>query len=477
MMKRVFRLIILIVLALAAWKLVKHYDIDVKSWGQKGWGWVTEKVEEIGSAIAQDDGVEESSLAVRPEGPKQERGTESAYRSDAIVTERRHVTEPGTMTPENGISHRRTLTSAGPAVSDQSEKDDEDGWKTAVREERTDVSSKSMEEEYEPAARKQEKGWPPDNTDWVKAAVKRYSPDTWYMLMQYDGLPEKAKAREKSGGVTSTSKSVGTFHYLEGEDRLALLVSMETNVHEMAHAYFRQNVYRYASEEGLLLDWESAEGYLYVSPGEGYFVSCPKAWLFPSRELMAEIPAGLRTFRFDPYIDGNTSTQEEGVIGLLNELHAYYQGAKYMFNVLEPFRMVEGSDAAGLFTWVHQTQSAMTAYYEVNFFIMEYLLYMKRHYPGDYARLTKDTSFPVAYGAVRSAYEGLLQRYMNTISAEVDRLNASGKVEASIRDGHLWIKEKGSLTSHGTPIFSEDREKLLEVPDSGRYDDLAGEYL
>jgi hypothetical protein len=34
----------------------------------------------------------------------------------------------------------------------------------------------------------------------------------------------------------------------------------------------------------------------------------------------AVIPRNLRTFRFDTYVDGITSTQSEGVIGLLNEL-------------------------------------------------------------------------------------------------------------------------------------------------------------
>ena len=156
--------------------------------------------------------------------------------------------------------------------------------------------------------------------------TEKLSPDSWYLLMQYDKLPSEVATKSVSGSSLSTRKSASTFEYLSGRSKTELLQSMGTNVHEIAHGYFRQNTYKYAKENGILMNWDNSESFFLVSPTLSYFISFPNKSLFPSRELIKVIPENLRTFRFDTYIDGTSSTQSEGVIGLLNEMHAYYLG-------------------------------------------------------------------------------------------------------------------------------------------------------
>ncbi len=312
--------------------------------------------------------------------------------------------------------------------------------------------------------------------EWVKDVTKEYSPDSWELLMRYESLPERIEADATGGRIAETEKSVGTFNYLEGRSRSELLLSMATNIHEIAHAYGDQNIFNYARENRIELDMNKAEQFFYYSPVRSFFISFPMKSLFPSKELKAAIPKSLRTFRFGTYIDGVTSTQSEGVIGLLNELHAYYLESKYSFEMLEPYKIVKGSDASGLFEWVHNTQSKMTAFFEFDFFIKEYLLYMKRKYPAKYTELSKYRPFTEAYSAIRTSYKELTEKYLRKIRTEMASLNSSGKAKVSLENSDLWVREGNSRTSIGTSVFSKDREILMPLLNSDHYRELINDF-
>jgi hypothetical protein len=312
--------------------------------------------------------------------------------------------------------------------------------------------------------------------EWVKEITRKYSPDSWDLLMHYESLPEKMEAESTDGRMATTEKSVGTFFYLEGKSKLDLLASMATNVHEIAHAYCGLNIFRHARENGLKLDMNKAEEFFYFSPGRSFFISFPLRSLFPSRELKASIPKPLRTFRYDTYINGITSTQSEGVIGLLNELHSYYLESKFCLEMLEPYKTAEGSEAWGLFEWVHNTQSKMTAFYEFDYFIKEYFLLMKHKYPSRYNELKRYRPFVEAYNDIRKSYEELVSNYLLKIKSEIAKLNSSGKAEVTLEGYDLWVREGSSDSSTGTPVFSKDLEVLAPVLESDRYKEIMDDF-
>jgi hypothetical protein len=312
--------------------------------------------------------------------------------------------------------------------------------------------------------------------EWIKDQTRKYSPDSWDLLMQYESLPEKMEAEAADGRIATTEKSVGTFYYLEGRSKIDLISSMATNVHEIAHAYCGLNIFRHANENGLKLDINKAEEFFYFSPERSFFVSFPLKSLFPSRELKTVIPRNLRTFRFDTYIDGITSTQSEGVIGLLNELHSYYLESKFCLEMLESYITAEGSEASGLFEWVHNAQSKMTAFYEFDYFIREYLLLMKRKYPVRYNELRSYRPFTEAYRAIRTSYVELVNEYLQKIKTEMAAMNSSGKAEVALEGTNLWVREGNSDTSAGTPVFSKDFEILAPVLESDRYQEIVDDF-
>jgi hypothetical protein len=219
-----------------------------------------------------------------------------------------------------------------------------------------------------------------------------------------------------------------------------------------------------------------AEEFFYFSPGRSFFISFPLRSLFPSRELKASIPKPLRTFRYDTYINGITSTQSEGVIGLLNELHSYYLESKFCLEMLEPYKTAEGSEAWGLFEWVHNTQSKMTAFYEFDYFIKEYFLLMKHKYPSRYNELKRYRPFVEAYNDIRKSYEELVSNYLLKIKSEIAKLNSSGKAEVTLEGYDLWVREGSSDSSTGTPVFSKDLEVLAPVLESDRYKEIMDDF-
>jgi hypothetical protein len=157
-------------------------------------------------------------------------------------------------------------------------------------------------------------------------------------------------------------------------------------------------------------------------------------------------------------------------------LHSYYLESKFCFEMLEPYKIAEGSDASGFFEWVRNTQSKMTAFFEFDFFIREYLLHMKRKYISEYKELRNNRPFTEAYSAISTSYEELINKYLQKINIEMASLNSSGKVEVSLDGNDLWVREGNSDTSIGTPVFSADREILMPVLESNRYQEIIADF-
>ena len=120
------------------------------------------------------------------------------------------------------------------------------------------------------------------NLTWIKECVKKYSPGAWFMLTEYEKLPESTEIPTTDDAIATAQKAVETFQYLRGRSRIDLLASMETNVHEITHAYFDQNVYRFLRDNKLKLNTANAQGYIYISPSKYFYVTFPLKTMFPS---------------------------------------------------------------------------------------------------------------------------------------------------------------------------------------------------
>lgn len=311
-----------------------------------------------------------------------------------------------------------------------------------------------------------------ENMQWVREVTERYAPTAWNLLMLYDALPSYQEVESVDEMVMTTRKTASTFAYMDGGSATDLLGEMATNVHEIAHGYCSQYVFSHARENGLKMNWDDANLAYYLSPARIYMITFPKASLFPSAELVSEIPRDLRTFRFDTYVNGMTSTQSEGVLGLLNEFHAYYLGSECGYDLLDAYILAEGSVAMGFLEWIRSLQSTMTAYWEFDFFIKEYLLHMSTRYPEDYSLLVSRGEFADAYRGFRKAYGDLVNKYVARITETSDRLEASGEAEVTIQDVMVWINYTGDSHKQGVTFFDDAKAILEPVINSHRYDNI-----
>ena len=71
----------------------------------------------------------------------------------------------------------------------------------------------------------------------------------------------------------------------------------------------------------------------------------------------------------------------QGIIGLLNKLHAYYLGSKFSYEMYPAYVEAAGDRFNGLLLWIRKSQSSMDALFEFSYYIFEYLLKMQRDYP------------------------------------------------------------------------------------------------
>jgi hypothetical protein len=291
-------------------------------------------------------------------------------------------------------------------------------------------------------------------TSWILDRMQSYSPSSVQLLKSYDKLPRQLEIN-RGGTVISSSKTTDALYYLDDSNYESALISMSTNVHEIGHAYggllhFAQLMSCNCDQT---IEFEDIQQGFYHAPGEEYWIDIEEEYIFPSNALSETIPYELQTFRYDTYIEGNNSTQGDGVIGLLDELNAYYLGSKYHYDMLPVYKEVFGSDY--LDQWVMNSASEMTAFFEFDFFIKEYLLYAKNYAPATYTYLKNSLAFRKAYQTTHAKYRQLTNAYVTKIEAE--------KTMAEL--------------NYDSPFWEDDYPRLKERLDSGIYRGIELDFL
>ena len=311
---------------------------------------------------------------------------------------------------------------------------------------------------------------------WVKDATRTVSPYSWHLLMQYDALPPVCQSVLACGRVMEMAKPAETFHYLSGDNVFDVICRMSSNIHEISHSYSRLNMFRYAWENEITLEMKDEGRLIYLSPAESYLVTFPREYLFPSARLEKAIPEDRRTLRYNTYINGNTSTQVHGVLALLDELNAYFLGSRFRYEMLEAYKIAGNTPAEGFFEWVADAQGTMGAFFEMDYFILEYLLFMKSNFPRYYDVLRSNKSFAGAWWSIRTSYSNLVAGYFQTIKHENQVINDSGEYTMGIKNDRLRMSRTGSGSTSSRLIISNAMDILLPVLKSDRFRDIEEDF-
>jgi len=158
-------------------------------------------------------------------------------------------------------------------------------------------------------------------------------------------------------------------------------------------------------------------------------------------------PAELRTFRWEMYVspDSILDSNTKGAYGLLNELGAYYYGYKtaadcqgYLIDYLN----VNGYSQDLVFGYLASVSDALS-FYEFKFWTLEYLIYLKEHFPEHYRDFLANGPYLEAFVYFHDCFEELVERIIpEKNKVLLDMVNGLG-IKGWEDDEAVWIGKNG----------------------------------
>lgn len=252
----------------------------------------------------------------------------------------------------------------------------------------------------------------------VLELLRAYDPRGYEIVISATNQKSKYDFSYCGGGVITVSHSGSILAYIDIYTEKGILEDISTVVHELTHAYVG-HPYDEMVKNRLCTDKD-----YHVYPLSNQLILVPINQTFPSKMLASYIPPDKRTFRYSDYITGTSSTQSEGVYGLLDEWHAYYRGAFTWFQLRNYYlnQIKNPQDWIGYFSDIYE----LTAYYEFKYFILTYLLYAKKNQPRIYEQIINNESFKKVFNYVDTEYGRLISDYIRFRDSLLTELKNSG---------------------------------------------------
>lgn len=182
--------------------------------------------------------------------------------------------------------------------------------------------------------------------------------------------------------------------------------------------------------------------------------------VFNSNELNTFVAkdAQDKIFRYDTYVGdaSNTSSQVNGIYGMIDEFSAYYHGTKAFLELrkyYETFAPYKTQPKIWLDEYLGHPQSYIYAYDEFRLFISWYLRYAQKKHPTEYQRFMADQNLRLAFTLLDDLFKGLVNEYFDIRKDIIDKLTAAGH-ELKLDKEYLYIytRKNGSVSGSGTGV-------------------------
>jgi hypothetical protein len=308
-----------------------------------------------------------------------------------------------------------------------------------------------------------------NNINWAVEQLKVLSPDEYQILHCYDQLPEKFSVKTDMGTLSSY-KSGSTLQFMHEGDKVSCLMNIETDVHEVNHMITSAYPYEYCRIHNRVLT-EKNMYYFYIGKGNDT-VLFSNVDFFPSQNIISEIPDTIRTFRFSTYIEGDLSTQDDGLLGLLDEYNSYHHSMTTTWELRNAYLTGSKDKVKGYITWMGSLNTLVQAYYEFRFFILEYLRYAKLNAPDVYEQIKDETGLITVFNQITVSYRAILSNHENEIAenGQVYWQKLGYKAYIDDKREFYFIGKDGAAT--GFQVKMDDKDKLDPLLQSHRYDEL-----
>ncbi len=282
----------------------------------------------------------------------------------------------------------------------------------------------------------------------ILRVLQQYSPTGYEIVHASETFPSSYTL----GGFTINMPSTGDFMmYYDGN----VGSSINTIVHEMCHHYSSMQTYVMMEERGNY-DWN--KHYIcYYTGGSTILVMFGD--VFPAKEINAIAPPAIKTDRYETYVypsEAQMSTQIEGVLGLLDEFNAYYQGTKSAFELYDYYLNETQGTPANWLEYFQEVFGTFYAYAEFKLFILNYMIYAKSKHTAVYNALMSNNDFKKAFVTVDENWQELIAAIFQR-KAELIRY---------LRDERGYrVDESGEflmINGSGRSLFMEEYNKLMQ---------------
>ncbi len=263
--------------------------------------------------------------------------------------------------------------------------------------------------------------------------------------------------------------------YTSGETAPGHLANFSTVIHEAQHGYENQECGG---------TWECTGIYL----GDGIHIAVMHGLVYDTRELDKVLPDAdvyrEEIFRYDPYIfseDGlEISSHTDGIYGLLEEMNAYYLGARATLETWAWFEREYGYQDCDL--WIDGPLTApgddFLALHQFRLFLAWYIENAKARHPKVYEDIMENGELRVAFTLLERRFEAKEREYRELIPVTVEKLRAAGANVSADEDGFIrkhWESE-GLTYSTGSGTELDEANYCRELLAGSNWEKLLGEF-
>lgn len=277
--------------------------------------------------------------------------------------------------------------------------------------------------------------------------LKRYSPSGYAIVYAIDTYPSTVMVNGYPVFV-----SISPFDTML---KKSLPIGLSTVVHEECHNYsgFMARLLfpsdRNVPPDNCSICYDTGSGTVLVKYGR----------MFPAAEMDGTAPEAIKDFRYRTYVSPSTpsqSTQQSGIIGLLDEYNAYYHGTQTAYDLYDYYKNESEGTPAEWLEYFDDVYGTAFAYYEFKLFILNYLLYAKQRHPDVYSAVLANEGFLEAYRLIDANWQKLTAS-LDGRKAEAVRYLAEVKGYKVKDDG-----ENIFIEGHGLGLFSRETAALAE---------------
>lgn len=308
--------------------------------------------------------------------------------------------------------------------------------------------------------------------NWAFSELRKYGQVEYSVISEYQNLPESFSMDTELGSMSSY-KTFTEFDFFHSTDKIELLGEVPIAVHEVNHGLTNGKAFTECNRRGLQ---GLKNNYYFFTPSGNEILVRSDLRFFPTGRIIPLIPQDKRSFRFDTYVEGYTSTQTDGLLGLLDEFNSYAHSLATVLLLKKSYMEVPGMELSHYISWRQDLYSYVQSYYEFKYFLLQYLLYAKTNERTLYSEIKKSPDLMLAISTINSDFLKLVEQFNqeDQVTGPAYWKKKGYTVQKDPVSGYENFKQGNSTIGYGCKM--DDRDKLLPEINLSKFNEIKVEF-